>query len=67
MSTPGCPACDLSDAALPPFEALALGVGVGLAKKDMHAVTESMCSAHRIPWVLAMMHVSGVLAKAAGQ
>ena len=45
MSTHGCPACDLSDAALPPFEALALGVGVGLAKKDMHAVTESMCSA----------------------
>ena len=62
---PVCPACDLMNADLPPFESMALGVGVGLAKKEIHAVTESMCRAHRIPWVLAMAKLNEALAAAA--
>ncbi len=52
-----CPMCDL--AACPDVDtatAMAIGVGVGIAfSPDMHAVTEAMCTRHRLPWMIAML------------
>lgn len=61
MSKPPCPCCDIGADRLllrgQPEEALlrafALGVALGSAFSDMHAVTELCCSVHRTAYILA--------------
>ena len=70
-----CPLCDAERCELRQAEAFAFGVAVALAKlvrhpmpsvtraETAHAVTEAMCSEHRIAYVLAMMNVTAVIAR----
>ena len=48
-----CPACDVDGRAS--LDALAVGVALGVAFRDIHVVTESMCADHRSQWFLAMV------------
>lgn len=49
-----CPACDVARMQCSPLTAMALGVALGSAHSDMHAVTELMCETHRGSYVMAM-------------
>jgi hypothetical protein len=48
-----CPTCDVEGRSQ--LEALAIGVALGVAYRDIHRITESMCAAHRSQWFLAMV------------
>lgn len=54
-----CPACDAEG--LKVTEALALGICLGVALKDMHEVTKMMCGKHRVKYVVAMAAVADML------
>lgn len=48
-----CPCCDVEKHG--PLEGLALGTALGVAFRDMHAITEMCCARHRTPFMLAML------------
>lgn len=49
-----CPVCDLARTVPDTRIALALGVALGVAFKDMSVVTNLMCAEHRMPYFVAM-------------
>jgi len=48
-----CPVCDVEGRSQ--LEALAIGVALGVAYRDIHRITTSMCANHRSQWFLAMV------------
>ena len=50
-----CPVCDVDGRSQ--LEALAIGVALGVAYRDIHRITASMCADHRSQWFLAMVNV----------
>ena len=48
-----CPVCDVDGRSQ--LEALAIGVALGVAYRDIHRITASMCADHRSQWFLAMV------------
>jgi hypothetical protein len=53
-----CPLCDIERGDIGSVDAFALGVGLGSAFADIHAVTELTCATHRFRYVTAMVHAS---------
>lgn len=49
-----CPVCDVDGRSQ--LEALAIGVALGVAYRDIHRITASMCADHRSQWFLAMVN-----------
>ena len=58
-----CPACDVDGRA--PLDALAVGVALGVAYRDIHTVTEAMCPDHRSQWFRAMVRAGRTVDDAA--